>query len=111
MEAIVARARAADRRFDGELRVVVGREPVRLDEDHALVRALDAAIEERLGRPARHAADMGWMDSGVLVEAGIPCAIFGPTGHGHHTADEWVDIASLGACADVIEAAARSFCA
>jgi acetylornithine deacetylase len=110
IEALLARAHEADPRFDGALRTVIAREPVRLDPEHDLVRALDAAIRERLGRPARHAADMGWMDSGILLEAGIPCAVLGPTGGGHHTAAEWVDVESLGACADVIEAAARSYC-
>jgi acetylornithine deacetylase len=110
IDGLLAEALAVDARFDGTLRIVIGREPVQLDADHDLVRALDAAVLERLGRPARHAANMGWMDSGVLVEAGIPCAVFGPTGGGHHTAAEWVDIESLRACADVIETVARMYC-
>jgi len=110
IDELLGLARAADPRFDAEVRMIVGREPVQLDADHPLVRALDAAVAARLGRTARHLGDMGWMDSGVLVEAGIPCAVFGPTGGGHHTAAEWVDVPSLAECADVLEAAARAFC-
>jgi acetylornithine deacetylase len=54
---------------------------------------------------------MGWMDSGVLVEAGIPCVIFGPAGGGEHSPHEWVDLESVEKCAEVLEAAARAFCA
>ena len=50
---------------------------------------------------------MGWMDSGLLVDAGIPCAVFGPSGHGEHTAGEWVDLDSVRTCAEALEAAAR----
>jgi succinyl-diaminopimelate desuccinylase len=53
---------------------------------------------------------MGWSDSGILAEAGIPCAIFGPAGAGNHTAGEYAELASLIACADVLEATARELC-
>jgi acetylornithine deacetylase len=110
VEDLLARAVAADSRFDAELRLVIGREPVKLDTAGPLVGALDRAIEARLGRPSRHVGDMGWSDSGILADAGIPCAIFGPAGAGNHTAGEYVEVASLGACADVLEAAARELC-
>jgi acetylornithine deacetylase/succinyl-diaminopimelate desuccinylase-like protein len=53
---------------------------------------------------------MGWMDSGVLTPAGIPCVAFGPIGGGEHTPDEWVDLPSIATCAAVLEEAARRFC-
>jgi acetylornithine deacetylase len=111
MRELLLRARETDARFDGELRIVVAREAVRLDPDQAILRALDGAVTERLGRPPRHIGDMGWGDSGILVEAGIPCAIFGPSGAGHHSAEEWVDVASVIACTNILEATARAFCA
>jgi acetylornithine deacetylase len=110
MQELLARGAAADPRFDAELRLIVGREPVKLDASGPLVRALDRAIEARLGRAPRHVGDMGWSDSGILVEAGIPCAIFGPAGAGNHTAGEYVELDSLVACADVLEATARELC-
>jgi len=111
VEALLERARAADPRFAADVRLVVGREPVRLGETDPLVRALDWAIAAHTGRAPEHAGDMGWADSGILAEAGIPCAIFGPTGDGHHTAEEYVEIESLIACAEIIEQTARAFCA
>ncbi|MGH2872746.1 MAG: M20/M25/M40 family metallo-hydrolase [Solirubrobacteraceae bacterium] len=111
VEALLARARTADPRLRAEIDLVVGREPVKLDQRGPLVTALDAAIEARTGRTPAHIGDMGWADSGILAEAGIPCAIFGPAGDGHHTAQEYVEVDSLIACAEIIEATARAFCA
>ncbi|MGH2859574.1 MAG: M20/M25/M40 family metallo-hydrolase [Solirubrobacteraceae bacterium] len=110
VDALLAQARAADPRFDAEVQLVVGREPVRLDESGPLVRALDTAIEARTGRMPSHVGDMGWADSGIFVQAGIPCAIFGPAGDGHHTAHEYVEVESLIACTEIIESTARTFC-
>jgi acetylornithine deacetylase len=110
IDALIARAAGADARFDAEVRLVVGREPVKLDADGPLVRALDRSIEARLGRSPRHVGEIGWSDSGIFVEAGIPCAIFGPRGAGNHTAGEYVELDSLVACAEILEATARTFC-
>jgi acetylornithine deacetylase len=110
IEALLHRARAADPRFDATVELIVGREPVSLDTSGPLVRTLDAEIERRRGVRPRHLGDMGWADSGILVEAGIPCAIFGPTGDGHHTAHEYVEVESLIECAEIIEATAVAFC-
>ncbi len=52
-----------------------------------------------------------WMDAAVLSAAGIPTVVFGPAGAGAHAIEEWVDLASVAACADVLEAVARDFCA
>jgi len=51
-----------------------------------------------------------WMDSAILAEAGIPTVIFGPGGEGAHAVVEWVDLASVERCAEVLLAAAREFC-
>jgi len=36
--------------------------------------------------------------------------VFGPTGAGLHTAEEWVELESLERCVDVFERTARAFC-
>ena len=110
LEAILTRARAADPRFDAVLHTVIGRDGVRLAEDERIVGVLAAAAGRRLGREAIRRGDMGWMDSGIFAEAGIPCIIFGPTGGQEHSPEEWVELASVETCADILEATARSFC-
>jgi acetylornithine deacetylase/succinyl-diaminopimelate desuccinylase-like protein len=75
------------------------------------VLALAAAAAAETGHPPLVRGDIGWADSGIFAEAGIPCAQFGPIGAGEHTADEWVDVASVALVARVLEAAARRYCA
>ena len=74
-------------------------------------RSLIETFESVLGRPAVVRGDIGWMDSGILFESGVPCLTFGPIGAGEHTAVEWVDVASVETCAQVLEQTARRFCA
>jgi acetylornithine deacetylase len=45
-----------------------------------------------------------------LWAAGIPTVLFGPAGAGMHADEEWVELASVRACADVFLAAAEAFC-
>ena len=110
MAALLDRARVADRGFDGECRTVVAREPVLLDREEPVVRAAIDAAGAVLDRPPVVRSDYGWMDSGILVEAGIPCVVLGPTGDGLHTTDEWVDLESVDACAEMFVRMARDFC-
>ena len=110
MEALLEAARAADPRFSAELRTVVAREAMEMAHEEPVVRAAAAAAAAVLGRPATLCGDIAWGDSGLLVEAGIPCVTFGPSGHGEHTAEEWVDLASVAQTAAVLEGAARLFC-
>ncbi|MDE3131653.1 MAG: M20/M25/M40 family metallo-hydrolase, partial [Acidobacteriota bacterium] len=109
IEALSRRAGAADPRFGASVELVVGREPVKLDAGGPLVQLLAAAIERHRGAAPRHIGDIGWADSGLLAEAGTPCVIFGPTGDGHHTAHEYVELESLAACVEIIEAATRAY--
>jgi acetylornithine deacetylase len=111
MERLLERARSVDARFEGDYRTVIGREPVLLDRDEPVVRATVEAAAAVLGHAPVVRSDYGWMDSGILVEAGIPCVVFGPVGDGLHTADEWVDLASIDQCAATYERLARTFCA
>jgi acetylornithine deacetylase len=110
MAALLDRGRAADARFEGDYRTVVAREPVLLDREEPVVRAAIAAAAALLGRAPAVRSDYGWMDSGLLVEAGIPCVVLGPTGDGLHTADEWVDLESVDMCAEMFVRIARAFC-
>jgi acetylornithine deacetylase len=110
MDGLLAAAAASDPRFRAELRTVIAREPVMLStDDPVVVEMVEAARAVTAAEPVVR-SDYGWMDSGILVEAGIPCVVYGPTGAGLHTPDEWVDLASLDTCVHVFERMARSFC-
>jgi acetylornithine deacetylase len=111
LRAMLERARAADPELSATFQTIVGRDPIAIGRDEPIAVALLAAVEHELGRPAVVRGDIGWMDSGILFESGVPCLTFGPVGAGEHTSSEWVDVASIETCAQVLERAARAFCA
>jgi acetylornithine deacetylase len=110
LSALLDRCAADDPRARYALRTIVGRDAISLSPAEPVVQAVTAAARARLGERSRVRGDMGWMDSGVLVEAGIPCVAFGPLGDGEHTDDEWVDLESVRECAAVLAETARAFC-
>jgi acetylornithine deacetylase len=107
---MLARARGGDPEFLASFKTIVGRDPIAIARDEAVSVAVVDAVQAELGRPAVVRGEIGWMDSGILFESGVPCLTFGPIGAGEHTATEWVDVASVETCAKVLERAARSFC-
>jgi acetylornithine deacetylase len=52
-----------------------------------------------------------WTDASVLGEAGIPSLLFGPSGAGLHSVEEWVDLASVADCRDALVRLARLWAA
>jgi acetylornithine deacetylase len=92
--------------LDGEIRVVVARQPFET--------SADAPIAELVARHAGAPEVVGvpfWADSALLSSAGIPTVVFGPAGEGAHAVEEWVDLASAERCAEVYAAVARELCA
>ena len=111
LEEVLARAGAQEPRLNATLKQIVGREAMSLARSELVVTELASVAARHLGASPEIRGDMGWMDSGILVEAGIPCVAFGPTGGGEHTGAEWVDLSSVTVCARVLADTARSFCA
>jgi len=75
---------------------------VRLAEDEPIVRELAVAARGRFGRDVPDAG-LGLDGLGDLRRGRIPAIIFGPTGGLEHSPEEWVDLASVEACADILE--------
>jgi acetylornithine deacetylase len=92
--------------IDGEVRVVVSRQPLGTPADAPIVQlvARHADGPEIVGAP-------WWADSALLSAAGIPTVLFGPVGEGAHAVEEWVDLASAERCAEIYAAVARELCA
>lgn len=93
------------------VRTTVERAPFEVDPGADIVEAVRHHAAAVLGREPAMVGHSAWMDAAVLSGAGIPTVVFGPSGAGAHATEEWVDIASVAACTDVIEAVAREFCA
>ncbi len=104
------RLRAEDATFESIARVVFARPPYEIREDHPLPEAL-----ARAARATRvNAAPVGmsfWTDAGVLGAAGTPSVLFGPGGAGLHSTEEYVTIAEVIACRDVLATLAVDWCA
>jgi acetylornithine deacetylase len=96
---------------DAEVRIGLVRPPFSVDPDAEVVRAAKHAAEAVTGAPGEVYGETYWMDAALIQAAGIPTVVFGPRGQGAHAVDEWVDLASVDACADGIVAAARELCA
>jgi acetylornithine deacetylase len=89
---------------ESEHRVVMSRQPFEVDEDEEIVRLVRThAGTEIIGVPF-------WTDAALVAAAGVPTVVFGPHGEGAHAAVEWVDLASVERCADVLGAVAADFC-
>jgi acetylornithine deacetylase len=108
---MLERAKAGDPEFAATFTTIVGRDPIAIGPQEPVARTLVDAFESTLHRAPVVRGEIGWMDSGILFESGVPCLTFGPVGAGEHTAVEWVDVASVETCSRVLEAAAREFCA
>jgi acetylornithine deacetylase len=110
LAAILNELCAADSQFSAEVELTLFRPPMETVASEPIAAALAGAAEAVLGAPPPAIGATWWMDSALLQAAGIPTAIFGPRGAGAHADVEWVDLASVQACTDVLVAAARVFC-
>jgi acetylornithine deacetylase len=108
---LVARAGDADPELRAEVRTTLVRPPFEIAEDAEIVRLVRAHAERALGAAPEIMGWAAWMESAILDQVGIPTVIFGPAGAGAHETLEWVDLASVERCAEVLIAVAAEFCA
>lgn len=86
------------------LRMGVSRDPFEVAEDEEIVRLLRKHAGTNLaGVPF-------WTDAALIAASGVPTLVFGPAGAGAHAAVEWVDLASVERCVEVLLAVATDFC-
>lgn len=109
LDAILDRLREQDPEFQATATAMFARTPYELSASHALPRTLGAAMSRAGLTPAETGMSF-WTDAAVLGGAGIPSVLFGPTGAGLHGLEEWVEIASVLTCRDVLVALAREWC-
>jgi acetylornithine deacetylase len=100
----------SDPTFKAVVRRGIDRSPLETSEEGAIVKAIQAASAKVLGDPPKISGVPFWTDAAVLSAAGIPSVLFGPAGSGAHAVEEWVDLASVKACAEVYLATAMNFC-
>jgi acetylornithine deacetylase len=91
-------------------RTTLVREPFAVDPSEPIVALLRERATAHLGREPRVQGHSAWMDAAFTSAAGIPTVVFGPAGAGAHEVEEWVDLASVRDCAEVLRATASAFC-
>ena len=99
---LVEEAAAADHDLRAEVRTRLVRPPFEIGTDTEIVRLVSGHAERVLGLVPAVIGWAAWMDSAILDQAGIPTVIFGPGGEGAHAVVEWVDLASVERCAEVL---------
>ena len=131
VESILSTLRAADPDFRAAHKVTFARSPYEIPEHHDLPQAMLRASEST-PHPAPHPAPphpapphpaplhpaplhpvIGmsfWTDAAILGAAGIPSILFGPTGAGLHSIEEWVDTASVLTCRDALVELIKAWC-
>lgn len=109
VEAILARLAAADPAFRATATPLFSRPPYEIDPAHPLPGLLTGTARA-VGCRADTIGMSFWTDAAVLGDAGIPSVLFGPTGAGLHSIEEWVDLASVRQCRDALVGLVREWC-
>jgi acetylornithine deacetylase len=112
---ILAHLHDLDPDFRAASRAMFARSPYAIDANHELPRLMLAsyasACAQTPGAPGAPVIGMSfWTDAAILGGAGIPSILFGPTGAGLHSVEEWVDGASVLLCRDALTELARTWC-
>lgn len=107
---ILDRLGAADADFRATQETFFAREPFEVAPDATIVRALESAAARTMERRPDRMGDTPWMDAALLSAAGVETVVFGPSGAGAHSADEWVDVASVVKLAEVLAETAVEYC-
>ena len=109
MQQILDQLRVSDGEFSAVSRPMFSRAPYEITSGHQLPSMLQSAAKTE-GAAAGLIGMSFWTDAAILGEAGIPSVLFGPTGAGLHSLEEWVDLASVLKCRDALVTLARDWC-
>ncbi|HTH24825.1 MAG TPA: peptidase dimerization domain-containing protein, partial [Vicinamibacterales bacterium] len=106
VDELLTRLRSEDPDFKAASKVMFARSPYEIGADHELPKAMLRSA----GNGTSSIGMSFWTDAAVLGDAGIPSILYGPTGAGLHSVEEWVDAKSVLTCRDALVALARDWC-
>ena len=110
LQAIADRLSAADPAVHIRVEPFLDRSPFAVPAGAAIVRTVEQAVIRRCGAPPAHRGATFWTDAALLTDAGIDTVLLGPIGAGLHSAEEWVDLASVIDLAAILADTAMEFC-
>jgi acetylornithine deacetylase len=106
VDEILTRLRADDATFKAASKEMFARSPYEISGGHELPQAM-------LRATSGGSAPIGmsfWTDAAILGDAGIPSILYGPSGAGLHSVEEWVDAQSVLTCRDALVSLSRDWC-
>lgn len=106
--AILNELRAEDPEFEGDAKLVFGRDAYEIASSSHLPGALRQAATA-VGCGAKRVGMTFWTDASILGAAGIPTVLFGPGGAGLHSTEEYVWLDDVCRCRDALAGLARGF--
>ena len=101
IQQLLAKLHGDDYEFSGTARLVFSRPPYETPTAHPLIGMLRVQAATQ-GVDSAICGMTFWTDAAVLGEAGIPSVLFGPGGAGLHSTEEFVRLAEVVACRDVL---------
>jgi len=109
-EALLGRLREDDATFRASLEVTGARPALEADRNADVVAALSQAYAAVCGAAPAYTGAPYWTDAALFAGAGIPAVLFGPAGAGAHAEEEYVELESAAACAQVLVHTIERFC-
>lgn len=111
VQEIIDRLAAEDPTFQARVRPFLTRDSFELPPEAPIARLVLDQTERVLGQQPPQVGMPYWMDAALLAAAGIETVVIGPTGHGAHAAEEWVELESVFQVAQILARTAADFCA
>jgi len=110
VQALLDALHADDDSLDARCELAFSRRPFEGAPDAPIAKAVRAGAEAVLGRAPPDVGQTFWTDAALLSEAGTETVVLGPVGEGLHTPEEWVDLDSVVALAEILARTARRYC-
>ena len=110
VRAILDDLEAQDPEFEGTVTSVFSRPAYEVPSGHDLVSTLQRSAEPR-GLRTETVGMSFWTDAAVLGDSGVPSVLFGPGGAGLHSTEEYVHVADVLTCRDVLADLAEAWLA
>jgi len=110
IQKIIDQLSAEDPTFKAKLTPTFHRQPFEISPEAGIVKVLETAVTEQMGRPPNHMGQTFWTDAAILAEAGMETVLIGPVGQGLHSAEEWVDLQSVTDLAAILAKTALAYC-
>ncbi len=109
VSAILDALKQEDQEFEGAVHLAFARPPYELSATDDLPQAVVAAAAAT-GCTSATTGMSFWTDAAVLAGAGVPSVLFGPGGAGLHSRMEYVNVADVLVCRDVLSRLIRDWC-